>query len=113
MADILASEHEEAIHSAVNTFKSLIHNCIDERLIKEGVDEIKRMNLSMDSRESAPTIIEKICATMESLIGYHYAVVLDLSFQVISSVFDKLGMILLYVLPLSSAGRSTFYLFWF
>ncbi|PON84609.1 Coatomer beta subunit [Trema orientale] len=91
LRDILASEHEEAIHSAVNTLKSLIHNCIDESLIKEGVDEIKLMNLSMDSRKSGPTIIEKVCATIESLLGYHYTAVWDLSFQVISSMFDKLG----------------------
>lgn len=91
LKDILASEHEEAIHSAVNTLKSLIHACLDESLIKEGVEEIKKVNLNMDSRKSGPTVIEKVCATMESLVGYHYTAVLDLSFQVLSSIFDKLG----------------------
>lgn len=109
MADILASEHEEAIHSAVNTLKSLIHNCIDESLIKEGVDEIKQTNLNMDSRKSGPTIIEKVCAMIESLLGYHYTAVLDLSFQVISSMFDKLGIVLLYLLLLFSTSLTTMY----
>ena len=97
VADILASEHEEAIHSAVNTLKGLILACLDESLIKEGVEEIKKVNLNMDSRKSGPTVIEKVCATMESLVGYHYTAVLDLSFQVISSMFDKLGTLLLFL----------------
>ena len=91
MADILASEHEEAIHSAVQALKSLIQSCVDESLIKQGVDEIKKANLSMDSRRSGPTVIEKVCATIESLLGYNYTAVLDLSFQVVSSMFNKLG----------------------
>uniref|UniRef100_A0A803NT89 RRP12-like protein n=1 Tax=Cannabis sativa TaxID=3483 RepID=A0A803NT89_CANSA len=91
LRDILVSEHEEATHSAVTTLKSLIHKCIDESLIKEGVDEIKLMNLSVGSRTSGPTIIEKVCSIIESLLGYHYLDVLDPSFQVISSLFDKLG----------------------
>lgn len=94
MADILASEHEEATHAAVTTLKHLIHKCIDEALINEGMDEIKVMNLSMNSRKSGPTIIEKVCSTIESLLGYHYFAVWDLSFQVISSLFDKLGNII-------------------
>ncbi|XP_062091199.1 uncharacterized protein LOC133797338 [Humulus lupulus] len=91
LRDILASEHEEATHAAVTTLKNLIHKCIDESLINEGVDEIKVMSLSMVSRKSGPTIIEKVCSTIESLLGYHYFAVWDLSFQVISSLFDKLG----------------------
>jgi ribosomal RNA-processing protein 12 len=93
LADILGSEHEEAIHAAVNTFKSLIHACLDESLIKQGVDQIV-MNGNMNERRSGPTIIEKVCATIESLVGYHYTPVLDLAFQVVSAMFDKLGIIL-------------------
>lgn len=93
LADILASDHEEAMHSAVSTFKSLIHSCIDDTMIKQGVDEIKKNNLSTEGRKSGPTMIEKICATIESLLGYNYTAVLDLSFQVVSSMFDKLGII--------------------
>ncbi|KAL5572312.1 hypothetical protein UlMin_021909 [Ulmus minor] len=98
LRDILASEHEEATHAAVNTFKSLIHACIDESLIKQGVDEIKMADLNMDSRKSGPTIIEKVCAMMESLLGYLYTPVLDLVFQVISSMFDKLGEASFYLM---------------
>lgn len=111
---MLASEHEEAIHSAVNTLKSLIHACIDESLIEEGVDEIKKVNLNMSYRRSGPTIIEKVCATMDSLVGYHYTAVLHLSFQVIASMFDKLGTSLLFlVLVPFSASCATFYMCWF
>ncbi|XP_008242327.1 PREDICTED: RRP12-like protein [Prunus mume] len=91
LRDVLASEHEEAIHAAAHTFKSLIHACIDESLIKQGVDQIV-MNANLDARKSGPTIIEKVCATIESLLGYHYAGVWDLAFQVVSAMFDKLGV---------------------
>ncbi|KAM2313831.1 hypothetical protein ACFX1S_026933 [Malus domestica] len=91
LKDVLASEHEEAIHAAADTFKSLIHACIDESLIKQGVDQIV-MNGKSDARKSGPTIIEKVCAAIESLLGYHYAGVWDLAFQVVSAMFDKLGV---------------------
>ncbi|VVA40350.1 PREDICTED: RRP12 [Prunus dulcis] len=91
LRDVLASEHEEAIHAAVHTFKTLIHACIDESLIKQGVDQIV-MNANLDARKSGPTIIEKVCATIESLLGYHYAGVWDLAVQVVSVMFDKLGV---------------------
>lgn len=91
LRDVLASEHEEAVHAAAHTFKSLIHACIDESLIKQGVDQIV-MNANLDARKSGPTIIEKVCATIESLLGYHYAGVWDLAFQVVSAMFDKLGV---------------------
>ncbi|KAL6277373.1 hypothetical protein ACE6H2_020974 [Prunus campanulata] len=91
LRDVLASEHEEAIHAAVHTFKILIHVCIDESLIKQGVDQIV-MNANLDARKSGPTIIEKVCATIESLLRYHYAGVWDLAFQVVSAMFDKLGV---------------------
>ena len=86
----MASEHEEAIRAAVNTLKSLIHVCIDESLMKQGMDQIT-MSATMDARKSGPTIIEKLCATLESLLGYHYTAVWDLAFQVVSAMFDKLG----------------------
>ncbi|KAK9946165.1 hypothetical protein M0R45_011641 [Rubus argutus] len=88
LRDILGSKHEEATHAAVNTFKSLIHACIDESLIKEGIDQFVMRN----ERRSGPTIIEKLCATIENLVGYHYTPVLDLAFQVVSAMFDKLGV---------------------
>ncbi|VVA32475.1 PREDICTED: RRP12 [Prunus dulcis] len=50
------------------------------------------MNANLDARKSGPTIIEKVCATIESLLGYHYASVWDLAFQVVSAMFDKLGV---------------------
>ncbi|KAM3395018.1 RRP12-like protein [Capsicum galapagoense] len=88
-SDVLGSEHEEAIRAALEALKSLIHECIDENLIKQGVDNIICSNT--DLRKSGPTIIEKICATIESLLSYHYAAVWDMSFQVVVFMFDKLG----------------------
>ncbi|XP_070037346.1 uncharacterized protein [Nicotiana tomentosiformis] len=89
LSDVLGSEHEEAIRAALEALKSLIHECIDGNLIKQGVDDIISSNTDM--RKSGPTIIEKICATIESLITYHYAAVWDMSFQVVAAMFDKLG----------------------
>ncbi|KVI01141.1 Armadillo-like helical [Cynara cardunculus var. scolymus] len=86
--DILASEHEEPLLVAMEAFKSLIHVCIDENLIKQGVDQIMT---SGDLRKSGPTIIEKLCASVESLLDYSYAAVWDMSFQVVAAMFDKLG----------------------
>ncbi|CAA0821517.1 ARM repeat superfamily protein [Striga hermonthica] len=90
LKDILASEHEEASVAAVATFKSLIQSCIDESLIKQGVDQIT-VNADAATRQTSPTVIEKICATVESLLDYHYEPVWDMSFQVVSTLFDKLG----------------------
>ncbi|GAU23825.1 hypothetical protein TSUD_27350 [Trifolium subterraneum] len=87
LKDILASEHEEAIFAASDALKSMINYCIDESLIKQGVDQIT-LN---ESRRSGPTIIEKICATVESLLGYHYAAAWDRVFEVVSAMFHKLG----------------------
>jgi len=89
-ADILASEHEEAIHAATDALKSMISSCIDESLIKQGVEQIS-LSENKESRRSAPTIIEKICATVESLLDYHYTAVWDRVFQVVSAMFQKLG----------------------
>jgi ribosomal RNA-processing protein 12 len=89
-ADILASEHEEAIFAASDALNSMINYCIDESLIKQGVDQIT-LN---ESRRSGPTIIEKICATVESLLGYHYAAAWDRVFEVVSTMFYKLGILI-------------------
>lgn len=97
LKDILACEHEEAIYAAMNALKSLINACIDESLIKQGVDQIM-MNPHNDARRSGPTIIEKICVTIESLLDYHYAAVWDITFQVVSTIFDKLGRYSSYLL---------------
>ncbi|KAL3642880.1 hypothetical protein CASFOL_013695 [Castilleja foliolosa] len=90
LKDILASEHEEASVAAVASFKSLIQSCIDESLIKQGVDQIT-VNANETTRKTGPTVIEKVCATIESLLDYHYEPVWDMSFQIASTLFDKLG----------------------
>ncbi|KAJ1418786.1 hypothetical protein SESBI_15725 [Sesbania bispinosa] len=89
LKDILASEHEEAIYAATDALKSIINSCVDESLIKQGVDQITLSD--KESRRSGPTIIEKICATVESLLDYHYTAVWDRVFQVVSAMFHKLG----------------------
>lgn len=69
---------EEDIDAAAHTFKCLIHACIDQDLIKQ-----------------KPTIIEKLCATIQSLLGYHRtnapALSMDLAFEVVPAMLDKLG----------------------
>ncbi|CAL5400272.1 unnamed protein product [Camellia sinensis] len=97
LRDILASEHEEALFAATEAFKSVIHACIDVTLIKQGVDQIIA-SVNVDTRKSRPTIIEKICATIENLLDYRYSMVWDMSFQVVSTMFDKLGVYSPYLL---------------
>ncbi|KAG2326830.1 hypothetical protein Bca52824_009558 [Brassica carinata] len=89
LKDIIASEHEEAIFAATDALKSLICSCIDESLIREGVNGIRKSNL--DVKKSSPTVIEKLCATVESLLDYKYHGVWDMAFQVVSTMFNKLG----------------------
>ncbi|GKV24693.1 hypothetical protein SLEP1_g34276 [Rubroshorea leprosula] len=89
LKEILASEHEEAIYAAMEAFKNLINACVDETLIKQGVDQI--INTNMDAINPGPTTMEKLCVTMESLLNYHYSAVWDVAFNVISAMFDKLA----------------------
>ncbi|CAN8277424.1 unnamed protein product [Cochlearia groenlandica] len=89
LKDIIASEHEEAIFAATDALKSLINSCIDESLVMESVNGIRNSNLN--ANRSSPTVVEKICATVGSMLDYRYHAVLDMSFQVVSAMFDKLG----------------------
>ncbi|XP_042050958.1 RRP12-like protein [Salvia splendens] len=90
LKDFLTSGHEESLVAAVTTLKSLIHSCIDENMIKQGVEQITASANSV-IRKSGPTLIEKICATIESLLDYQYEAVWDMSFQIVSTMFEKLG----------------------
>lgn len=120
MIDILGSEHEEAIFSAKEAFKTLIDGCIDEGLIKQGVDQI--IHSQSDDRKSGPTIIEKVCAIIESLLDYCYSMVWDMSFHIVSTMFDKLGIgsasccsflrILLNMYSFRRSKISTWFLFY-
>lgn len=98
LADILASEHEEAIFAATQALKNSINSCIDESLIKQGVDQIT-INKNAETRKCGPTVIEKVCAIIESLLDYHYSAVWDMVFQVVSTLFDKLGIFMSFLTP--------------
>ncbi|RRT41284.1 hypothetical protein B296_00053538, partial [Ensete ventricosum] len=77
---ILASEHEEAMFAAIEALKGLIRACVDESLIEQGVDQI--ITTDGELRKSGPTVIEKICATIEGFLGYRYNAVWDMSFVI-------------------------------
>ncbi|XP_062010728.1 uncharacterized protein LOC133727119 isoform X1 [Rosa rugosa] len=88
---ILGEPKIDDLPDAVHAFKCLIHACIDESLIKEGVDCVV-MNASMDDgSKSEPTIIENLCATIQSLLGHCKTTIWALAFEVVSTMFDKLG----------------------
>lgn len=89
VSDILSSEFEEARFSSVEAFKGLIDNCIDETMVSHGIAQIKARHQGL---KSDPTVIEKICAILEGLLGVRYTEVWDKSFHLISVTFDKLGM---------------------
>ena len=91
--DILASEHEEAVLAAMHAYKSLIDACVDEKLVKQGVDQVMS-----NARQSVPTIIEKVCAIVGRLVDYNFSAVWAVSLQVISAMFYQLGK----CIPLSS-----------
>ncbi|MED6156088.1 hypothetical protein PIB30_011550 [Stylosanthes scabra] len=88
---MFTSEHEEATYAATDAFKSMINSCIDASLIKQGVDQISCSDDGREWRTSGPTIIEKICATIESLLDRCDTAVLDRVLQVVSAMFNKLG----------------------
>lgn len=92
LTDIMLSDHEEAIRAAQDAMKNLISACIDEDLIRKGVDQI-RTTENVEPRRSGPTVVEKLCAIIESLLDYHYTAVFDLAFPVVSAMFDKLGIL--------------------
>lgn len=104
-SDFLTSGHEEALVAAVATFKSLIRSCIDENLIEKGVVEITASAYSA-TRKSAPTVIEKVCATIESLLDYQYEAVWDMSFQIVSTMFEKFGTCTWVILLFSHLTNS-------
>ncbi|KAL6635240.1 hypothetical protein ACP70R_027911 [Stipagrostis hirtigluma subsp. patula] len=96
LGEILSSEFEEARFSAVEAFKGLIDNCVDETLVSQGIAQIKARHQGL---ASDPTIIEKICAILGGLLDVRYNDVWDKSFNVISAAFDKLGEFSSELLP--------------
>ncbi|XP_031500044.1 uncharacterized protein LOC116264144 isoform X2 [Nymphaea colorata] len=97
LGEVLACKHAEAVFAAVDALKDLIETCVDEVLIKQGVGQLQ-MDMNGGTRKSAPTTIEKICASLEGFIGYQYIAVWDLSLQILSVMFDKLGESSLYLM---------------
>ncbi|KAF3792282.1 RRP12-like protein [Nymphaea thermarum] len=83
LGEVLACKHAEAVFAAVDALKDLIETCVDEVLIKQGVGQLQ-MDMNGGTRKSAPTTIERICASLEGFIGYQYIAVWDLSFQILS-----------------------------
>lgn len=90
LQDIFGSGFEEAKFAATEASKNLIQACVDEDLIKQGVDRAN-INLDLNNKKFAPSIIEKICATIGSLLDNRYRSEWDMAFQVVSLMFDKLG----------------------
>ena len=61
LADIFGSGFEEAKFAATEAMKDLIQSCIDEELIKQGIEQITN-NSDLNARKSMPSIIwENLC----------------------------------------------------
>ncbi|KAL9242169.1 hypothetical protein vseg_016195 [Gypsophila vaccaria] len=90
LQDVFGSGFEEPKLAATEAMKNLIQSCIDEDLITEGVNRIKTTS-NLNNKKSTPSVIEKVCATIGSLIDNRYRDEWDMSFQVVSLMFDKLG----------------------
>ncbi|KAK4756858.1 hypothetical protein SAY87_006985 [Trapa incisa] len=66
LRDIMGSEHEEAIFAATEAFKSIINDCIDDKLVKQGVDQM-RMNADMGGRSHSSYLMRGILKSLADL----------------------------------------------
>jgi len=90
LVGVLAFQHNEAIFGASEALQHLVQNCIDEDMIKQGVSQL---NLHGAKRKSEPAPTEWICTTTERLLAHEYNTAWDIALQVISTLFEKLGML--------------------
>ncbi|KMT03366.1 hypothetical protein BVRB_8g190570 [Beta vulgaris subsp. vulgaris] len=90
LQDVFESGFEEAKFAATEAMKNLIQACVDEDLIKQGVERVTLIS-HFSNNKSTPSSIEKICATIGSLLDNRYRREWDMSFQIVSLMFDKLG----------------------
>ncbi|KAL9659403.1 hypothetical protein QQ045_024209 [Rhodiola kirilowii] len=97
LKDILESEHEEAVRASTEALKKLIRSCIDESMIQQGKDRLQK-NANVGSSRAVPTTIEKLCAITDSLLHYRFTHVCDMSFQVVSAMFEKLDVASYYLM---------------
>ncbi|KAL9681670.1 hypothetical protein QQ045_013457 [Rhodiola kirilowii] len=99
LKDIFGSEHEEAVRASTEALKKLIHSCVDERMIKQGKEKDRLlMDLDVSLSRAVPTIIEKLCAITDSLLHCRFTQVCDMSFQVVSAMFEKLAVASYYLM---------------
>lgn len=88
LAGMLAFEQEEAVYAGADCLKILIDSCVDNSLLEQG-----RANLQSrgESWNKGPSLIEKICVTATSTLGYQFSSAWDVCLQVVAALFDKLG----------------------
>lgn len=82
---MLAFQQEEAVYAAGDCLKGLIETCINDSLIKEGNSHL------LSQGKSSPSTIGRICVVVCSLLGYQYTSAWDVSLQVATTLFNKLG----------------------
>ncbi|KAH9313994.1 hypothetical protein KI387_022621, partial [Taxus chinensis] len=88
VAEILVIKNEEAVSCAVDTLKVLIQACIDESMVLEGVN---RVNANGNIPCEAPSPIECICSSAETILDNYCGSSSNITCQVISELFSKLG----------------------
>lgn len=82
---LLAAEQEEIIYGAGECLRSLVVSCVDQGMVHQGCSRLSQPG------QGAPSVMERICASAESMLGYQYSTAWDMALHVVSALFDRLG----------------------
>jgi ribosomal RNA-processing protein 12 len=92
LTKLLASTQEEVVYAAAESMRHLIEDCIDQDMIQQGATQLRCHGQEQKrKRKGALTPIERICASVETSLGYQYRASWDMSLHVVTALFDKLG----------------------
>ncbi|KAJ7533387.1 hypothetical protein O6H91_13G046200 [Diphasiastrum complanatum] len=88
VSGLLASGQDGIVFGAAECLRSLVTNCIDDGMISQGLSQLEAQGTICNT--GPPMAIVRICATLESTLGYQYAAAWDMALHVITALFDRL-----------------------